>query len=231
MNSRTTISLNARLRSEVGKKVQKIRKSGHIPAVLYGSSLKGNVNLEVDASEFKKVFGKSGENTLIQLNIGEGKPHTVLVSDVQYHYLTDNIEHVDFYQVDLSKKLTAKVPMVFVGESAAVKEQGGVLVKIIDEVEVESLPEDLPRELTVDISKLKTFDDAVRISDIDIDASKIRIVAKPEDIVAKAVPPRSEEELKALEEKPVEEVAAVEGVVKETPATEGKPEEESKKKE
>ena len=192
-----SLTLNAKVRTESGKQVQKIRKSGFIPAVLYGHNVK-NLNLSVNQKEFEKIYGQSGENTLISLAVEGEKPHTVLVHDVQQHFLRSGFSHVDFYEVSMTEKIKSKVPVVIVGEAKAIKDLGGVLVKTLSELEVEALPADLPKEFTVDISKLNTFEDTFKISDLAFDADKVKIMTSADEILAKVTPPRSDEELKAL---------------------------------
>jgi len=102
--------------------------------------------------------------------------------------------------------------LAFEGESAAVKSEGGVLVKNIYEIEVEALPADLPHEIKVDISKLVTFQDAITLADLPI-SSKVKVFGDPKEIIAKVAPPRTQEELEALKE---EVVAKVEDVKVET---------------
>ncbi|HLC45104.1 MAG: hypothetical protein A2722_02355 [Candidatus Doudnabacteria bacterium RIFCSPHIGHO2_01_FULL_50_11] len=225
------LTLAATPRGETGKQVDKLRGQGLVPAVVYGHRVPTTL-LTVDRKEFEALYHKSGGSTLIELAIAGEKPKTVLVHDVQHHYITDLPSHVDFYQVNMSEKIKAKVPLVFQGESKAVKDLGGVLIKSTSEIEVEALPADLPHAIEVDVSKLNTFEDVIIFGDLPIDHEKVKTFGKPEEIMAKVVPPRSEEELKALEEKPVEEVAAVEGVVKETPeAVEGEEKPEKQKAE
>lgn len=203
--------LTATKRDLSGKRVAKLRKQGNLPAVLYGHDVAAQ-SLELSAKDFLKTFRSAGESTLITLSV-DGKPQPVLIHDVQRHYLSGQPTHVDFYAVNMNEKLRARIPLHFIGEAAAVKTLGGVLVKNLSEVEVECLPADLPHVFEVDISKLNSFEDVICVSDIQV-SDKVKIQAHPDEIVANVIPPRSEEELKALEEKPVEEVAKVEGIVK-----------------
>jgi large subunit ribosomal protein L25 len=211
------VTLKAEVRTQTGKTVEKVRKAGLVPAVLYGHKVK-NLLLSVDKKDMQKVFSSAGESTLIKLDVVSDKPHTVLIHDVQRHYLENDLTHVDFYEVDMKEKIKAAVALEFSGEAKAVKDLGGVLVKNLNEVEVESLPGDLPHSILVDISKLNTFQDTITVADLPVDLTKVKILASPGEVVAKVEAPRSEEELKALEEKPtIVEPTAVEGVVKETP--------------
>ena len=103
---------------------EKLRKQGFIPAELYGRNIP-NIHLSVSANEFAKVLRKAGESTIIELVTEDGKTHNVLIHDVQKHYLTSDPIHVDFFEVSMTEKLTATVPLEFVGESMAVKSLGG----------------------------------------------------------------------------------------------------------
>lgn len=233
------ISLAAKTRKEIGKKLNLLRQENKIPAILYGHNIKPHP-LFVDKFAFSKVFKIAGESSIIELLIDDKEKKNVLIKDIQKNPRSDEFLHIDFYQVKLTERIKAKVPLVFFGEALAVKEKGGVLVKNIDEIEVEALPSDLPKEIRVDISSLKDFSDVIRIKDIDISAV-VKVLTKQEEIVATTTPPRSEEELKKLEEKVEEKVEGIEGVKKEKEvvqaqkATEteaaAKPEKKEKKKE
>src|SRR4029077_3576684 len=106
---------------------------------------------------------------------GDGKTHPVLIHDIQNHYLTSRPIHVDFYEVSMTEKLKAKVALEFTGESGAVKTMGGVLVKVLNEVEVECLPADLPHNIAVSLEGLKTLQDSIHVKDLVIPA-KVKVV-------------------------------------------------------
>ena len=120
----------------------------------------------------------------------------VLINDIQRHPLSGQIIHIDFYKVKMTEKLTTDIPLVFVGESKAVKELGGILVKTLDHVKVECLPQDLVHELTVDLSSINTFDDAIHVSDLSL-PSGLKVLTHGEEAIARVQPPRTEEEFKA----------------------------------
>ena len=214
------LELNAKIRKTLGKKVKTLRKKGIIPAILYGTKIK-SAPLEVDYKEFEKVYTEAGESTIIKLKIKgkkaqptAGQPKAdknVLIYDVVKDPITDKFVHADFYAVQMDKLITTEVPLIFEGESPAVETEEGVLIKSIIGIEVEALPVDLPREIRVDISTLKTFDDSIHIKDLKVSES-VKILAEPEKVVASVTPPRSEEELAALEEKVEEEVEEVEKI-------------------
>ncbi len=164
------IQLKTAVRELVGRNSNNLRKAGNIPAVLYGHNI-GNLNLSVNAIDFEKVLRKAGESTIIELDMADGAKKNVLIQDVQYHYLNSQPIHVDFFEVSMTEKLTATVPIEFVGESHAVKALGGTLVKMLTEVEVECLPADLPQHFEVDITPLQDFNAMITVADIPHDSA------------------------------------------------------------
>ncbi len=202
--------LEARKREETGKKVNKLRKSGLIPAVVYGRETEPQ-NLAVDFFSFQKIYEAAGRSSLIDLKIENKPPLKVIIQDIQTDPLTDKFINIDFHAVKMTEKITAEIELKFVGESKAVKEDGGVLVKNIDKIKVEAYPQDLVHEIEVDISNLKTFDDIIHISELKI-PEKIKILNDGKETVALVTPPRSEAELEALEETVEEKVEEVEKV-------------------
>lgn len=203
-----TIQLSAQTRSLVGRAVRQLRAQDVIPAVMYGHGTE-TVSLSIPRKTLQQAYEQAGESTLVDLQIDSATPVKVIIHDVQRNGITGRIAHVDFYKVNMKEKITAEVPLVFVGEAAAVKTLGGVLIKNLIKVDVESLPADLPHELTVDISKLATFEDKITVADIQLPAG-VTIQAEATEAVALVEPPRSEEELKALESEVKADVSAVE---------------------
>lgn len=219
--------LHVRRRQEVGRhRVQALQSKGFIPAVIYGRG-QPSLSLMVANMPFQKVFQQSGESSLIDLIVDEGSPVKVLIHDIQRHPLSHNITHIDFYQVRMDEKIRTEVELFFEGTPPAVKELRGILVKNLTHVKVECLPSDLPHVLSVDISGLKTFDDQIRVADLSL-PNGVQILDQPTETVVTVAPPRSEEELKALEEKVVEAVETVEvtGKPKEEAEAEAAPETE-----
>jgi len=200
--------LSARIRKTLGKKVKILRKKGRLPAVIYGPEIK-TAPLEIDEKQFEKVYKEAGESSLISLEIKDKKA-LVLIHDVKRHPLTEKPIHVDFYQPRLEEEVEATVPIIFEGETPAIKNLGGTLVKNISEVEVKALPQNLPHEIRINIQDLKTFEDKILIKDLVIPEG-VKILKDPQEIVVSISPPeRVEEELvKPIEEK-VEEVEKVE---------------------
>jgi len=216
------VKLAAKVREVFGRRTNKGRKEGLIPAVVYGHKMKSK-GLWVNALDFSKLLKKSGESTIIELNVGEDKARNVLIYETQKDPVNGRYIHIDFFHVRMDEEIEKEVELVFVGEAPAVKELGGNLVKSVDEVNVKCLPADLPSEIEVDISVLKTFEDHICIKDLKV-SDKVKIEIDPETVIASVAPPRSESELEGLETKVEADVTKVEGVVKEAVATEDKKE-------
>jgi len=226
----TKITLKSKIREIVGRKVKKYRKEGLIPAVLYGHKVKSQ-NLWIDFLAFERVYRQAGENTIIELDTEDGKKINALIQEVQVDPVKGNFSHIDFFQIKMDEKIEAEIPLTFIGESPAIKEMAGILIKSMDEIPVSCLPGDLPKEFVVDISELKTFEDHIKISDLDI-SEKVKVLIDAGSIVASVAPPRSEEELTKLNEKVEEDVSKVEGAAEKVPEEAGEaPETPEKEKE
>lgn len=202
------------------------RREQNVPGILYGRGLLSRP-VEVGLQQVTQALQEAGTTSLMNLAL-ESEDHPVIIRQVQYHPLRGTIQHVDFYQVRLDEAIRAAVPISFTGESTAVKDLGGVLVRNLDELEIEALPKDLPHDISADISQLTSFEKVIRVSDLQLPKG-ITVLEETDAVVALVQPPRSEEELEALSEEVKEDVEAVEGVVKEEPQEEGeaKPEGET----
>lgn len=188
------LNLKAEKREIFGKFLMKARKEGKLPAVVYGPKQK-NADIFVEIKDFKKIWQKAGESTIVELGLG-AKPIPVLIYAVDIDPITNEPRHADFYAADLTKEITADIPLVYEGLSSAVK-IGGVLVKVMHEVPVEALPGDLPHELVVDISKLINFDDKITVADLKV-AKGVKILAEPDEVVVLVEQPKEE----VVEEQP-----------------------------
>lgn len=204
-----TLELKAETREIIGKKTKTLRQKGFIPAIVYGPGRKA-ISLQVNYEDFRKILEQAGESTLIKLNI-EDHIKDVLIHEISKDPIDDRFIHVDFYEVRMDKAIKAEVSLVFDGEAPAVKNLEGILIKNVTEVEVEALPKDLPHEIRVDISGLDSFEKHIRIKDLNL-PSGVKITNDPEEVVLLVKPPRTEQELKELEEKPIEKVEEVEKV-------------------
>ena len=211
------IELNADVRTVLGGKVKALRKTGYIPAVLYGKGQE-SISLQVPVKDFGKALKEAGESTLVYVNVG-GQSYPTIIHDVTKDTLTDGILHADFYKVRLDEKIKTNVPVVFIGESPAVKDLGGIFVRNVNELEVEAFPQNLPHELTIDISVLKNFGDKITIKDLKQGLGTLAELTTEDDdaIIAAVHEPMSEEELKASLETPTTGVEDVEVIKKEKP--------------
>lgn len=203
-----SILIHANKREIFGRDNWKTRAAGAVPAVIYGPAMEPK-NVSVDKKEFLNAFRAAGESALVDLIVNSGEPIKVLIQDAQYDPITSEIIHADFRAVDLTKEITAKIKLRFVGEAPAVKELGGTMVHALDEIEARALPAALVSSIEVDISRIRTFDDAIKIGDLVLPPG-IVIVNEMNETVAIVTPPRSEEELAALGEAVVEDVSAIE---------------------
>lgn len=158
--------LKAEKRTLVGRKVKNLRKAGQLPATVYGKKV-ASVSLTVGSDDFLKVYKRAGETGLIDLTVS-GTVHPVLIHTVQRHAVTHAPLHVEFLQVDLKEKVKTRVPLAFVGTPPAVSQKIGILLTVLDEVEVEALPTDLPEHIEVDVSGLDAVNQELKIADVKI---------------------------------------------------------------
>ncbi|HTX87226.1 MAG TPA: 50S ribosomal protein L25 [Candidatus Nanoarchaeia archaeon] len=186
-----SLKLTAQKRNK-SEDVKKMIKSGFIPAVVYGPHLGTNKLVKASVNDLRKIVAAAGESTLIDL-IVEGKSEgKVLIKEEQRDPIKDTLIHVDFYEVDMTKEIHAEIPLRFIGESKAVKELAGVLIRSINEIEVKCLPADLVNHIEVDISSLNTFDDVIKIHDLRLPKG-IKLIHETDDVVATVAEPKAEE--------------------------------------
>lgn len=141
-----------------------VRAEARIPAVIYGGERKEAQSLSVDRSEFIKLFRQATPSTLLDVDV-DGTVVQVLLGEIQYHPVTDEILHIDLRQVDLKVPTKAVIYITFVGESPAVK-LGGMLMTNRDKIKVKALPEKLVSEIEIDLATLDTFEASLQVKDI-----------------------------------------------------------------
>jgi len=222
------IKLSIKSREVIGRKVNSLRTEGMVPGIVYGHGVK-NRNVVIGERELEKIYDEAGESSLIDLTIDDAKPVKVMIKVIQREPVYDKPLHVDFREVRMDEKITAEIDLVFVGEAPAVKEHGGTLVKNFDYLEVECLPTALVPEIEVYLDKLNTFDDVLRVKDLNIPEG-MRVLQGENRTIAVVTPPLTEEELAALEEAPKGDVEDIE-VAEKGKAEEGEAEGEEGKKE
>jgi large subunit ribosomal protein L25 len=159
----------------------KLRQTGKIPAVFYGPK-EPSTPIILSAIDFTKVWKKAGESSVILLNVA-GEEHEALIHEVDVHPVTDVVRHADFYVIEKGKKVKVHVPITFTGTAPAVKDLGGILVKVLRELEVEAGAKDLPHDITVDIAPLKEMSSTISAGDIKL-PSGVTLVTGPEEIIA-----------------------------------------------
>ncbi len=171
--------------------LSEIRKAGKIPAVFYGKK-EAATPIMLSNAIFEKTLKEAGESTIVNLK-GTGINVDALIHEVDLDPVTDKPRHADFYAIEKDKKLEVKIPIEFIGVAPAVKDLGGILVKVMHEIEIEALPKDLPHEITIDISSLVDFKSVIKTSDIQLPAG-VSLKAKTDDIVASVYEPKEEVE-------------------------------------
>lgn len=188
-------TLKAQTRKITGRKVKNLRKEGVLPGNIYGKKVK-SVSVQVSLKDFEKVYKEVGETGLISLEIEKEKEaRPVLIHNLQLNPVTDAPIHADFLQVDLKEKVSAEVPVELTGESPAEKQALGTVVLMLNEIEVEALPANLPEKFEIDRGALTEVDQVVKVSDLKVDRSKVEIKMGEEEIVVKVEPPQKVEEV------------------------------------
>lgn len=186
------IELRAQKRSLVGKKTKRLRRSGLIPAILYGPRTEPSP-LQVKERDLRLALDRAGTNHLIVLTLDEAdEPRMTLAREVQRDVVTHSLLHVDFYEVVMTEKITADIPVTLVGESPIVAGNAGLLVRGIDSVQVQCLPSELLGSIMVDVSVLEELEQAVLVEDLEVDEF-IEILTNPEEVLVKVLPLRLEE--------------------------------------
>ncbi|MCX5726391.1 MAG: 50S ribosomal protein L25, partial [Candidatus Saganbacteria bacterium] len=209
------VELQAKAREKIGKSVKALRERGLVPAVVYGGGMEPEA-LELDVKSFDKIIsGVHGSNVIITLNIEGGKKAAslpVITHDIQRDNLTDKTLHVDFLKIKLDEKIKTKVHVLLSGISIGVKDDGGILISGLREIEVKCLPTEIPEKFELDVSELK-IGDSLHVSDIK-SVKGVEIVTEAAEMLANIVPPAKVEEVAPL---PAGAVPGVEGA----PAVEG----------
>jgi large subunit ribosomal protein L25 len=201
-------TLAAEHREVTGKAVQRLRKVGRLPAVVYGHGV-DSTNLTVDAHDFDLLRRNVGQNALIDLSVDGKSSNPVLIQAVQVHPVHRRPLHADLFLVRMTEELTVDVPLVATGESAAVEQLNGTLLHPIESVRVKALPDHLPQSIEYSVESLIDFDASVHVRDLTI-PSDVTLLTDPDEIIAKVQAPRIE-----IEEEPVvaegEEIEGEEG--------------------
>lgn len=190
-------------RAVLGKNVRKLRRSGFIPANIFGHGI-DSAAVQAETMNLLHLLKGMSRNEIINLTVdGEAKPRTVVVRDISRDPVTGNLLHIDFYQISMTEKMRGEVPVVLTGTSRAVTDLQGVLLQMIERVAVEALPGDIPSQFEVDVSRLEELESSVHVRDLAVDTTKVTIQTDPDVVVARVAAPRlaaAEEEAEAVEE-------------------------------
>jgi len=215
--------LKVEKRTLLGRKVKTLRKQGLLPANVYGAKIKSQAVQLLD-KDFQNIYKKVGETGILEIIIGSGKEAACLISNLQKHPVNDKVIHVDFREVDLTQKLTAMISIELIGEAPAEK-AGGILVQLLNEIEVEALPANLPDKLTADVSKLVEINQSISVADLVYDKTKVALKIEDKTTLVAKIEAPVKEEVKV--EVPVEAEAKA-GEEKEKETKEGEKKEQAK---
>lgn len=205
--------LHATHRTITGKQVGALRRSGQLPAVMYGHEMAATP-ISLDLRETTRILNSVTSSSIVNVEL-DGKENATLVREKQKNYIRGTLLHVDFQVVSLTEKIRTEVGIEISGVAPAIKDFNGVMVTGIDDIEVECLPKDLPDRIVVDISNLANIGEGIYVRDIPVPENVV-FLAEPDEMIVLITHPAAEE---------VEEVVAP--VVEEPEVIErGKKEEE-----
>ena len=194
-------------RTVLGKKVKALRREGVTPANIYGHKLE-SLAVQAPTPEVTHALRTSSRNAIFDLTVdGDGATRPAVVRDLQRDPVTGRILHIDFFQISMTEKMRADVPVVLTGTSPAVSTYGGVLLQTLESVAVEALPADIPPQFEIDVSKLTELEQSVHVRDLAFDPANVTLHSDPDVVLARVATPR----LAAAEEEgaaPSEEAAA-----------------------
>ena len=199
------VELEVSQRDTTRKNVRFLRRKGVTPANLYGHGI-DSLRLQGDTKNLEQMLTRVTKTDLINLKVsGSDTPRMVFIREIQRNPTNDHLLHVDFYQVKMTEKIKADIPIKLVGEAPVLRKKNITLLHFIDFIHVEALPNDLPHNIEVDLSTLAEVEQAIYIKDIQL-AKDITLLTDPEQVIIKAVEARRE-----VEEVPVAAVVAAEG--------------------
>lgn len=180
MNTGTnSIEFHVRERSLMGKKVSQLRKSGYVPANIYGLG-KDSMAIDCEQGPFEKLLRDHGEQGLMYLMVGDDKKKVpVLIDEVDYHPLTQVPQHISFRRVSLKEAVETEVPLEIIGEADI---KNAMVEQVRDSLPIKALPTEIPDSIRIDISSLTKVGDSVMVSDLLIDTSKIEILLSEDEL-------------------------------------------------
>ena|SRR3989344_1489788 len=182
--------LKVEKRDKFGGQLASLRKAGFVPAELYGHGIE-NTHLSVALKDFRVAYKAAGENKIINL-IVDGTSKPALIYEVNKNPLTDELQSIDFYQVNMNEEIHTSIPLKFIGESPAVKGLGGVLVKAMGEIKIKAFPADIPLEIVVDLTALANLNQSLYVKDLPI-STKYKFEVDQSNVVVTVSEQREEE--------------------------------------
>jgi len=183
-------------RSTLGKRVKRLRAEGILPGNVYGRGF-DSIAVQIESHEFVRVVRDAGIRSMFELNIdGEKEPRLVLIRGLDRHLGMGELIHVDFFQVDLERRLQTSIPLRQIGQSLAVTDLGGTLLSGAETLLVRCLPLDIPEFIEVDVGVLEDFDSSVSVGDLEL-PDNVESLIDPSVMVATVNAPRlaTEDEL------------------------------------
>jgi len=199
------VVIQAERRNVTGKQVNVLRRSGKLPAVMYGHNFAA-IPIMMDHREATNTLFGLTSSSLVTINL-DGEEHLALVAEKQRDYIKGKLIHIDFRVVSLEEKVRAEVAIELVGAAPAVKDFNATVVTNLGSLEVECLPQDLPEKFVVDLSSLIKIGDSVLVKDV-ISSEQITVLEDPDAVVVVAV--AAEIEVEPEVEKAEGEVEVVE---------------------
>ena len=190
------IELNPR--ELMGKKAGRLRRAGIVPVHLYGPGMEPRA-LQCNASQLIRVLATAGAATPIHITIqGEPGNHLAFAREIQWDPKRDDLLHVDLLAADVSRPVTAQVPIVLIGESAGARTVSGTVMHQLRTVDIQALPLEMPSEIELDISVMEEPDSVIRVSDLPI-PENATLLSDVEDLVVRIELPRVEVEVEVEE--------------------------------
>lgn len=177
-------------REVTGKATSRLRKAGILPANIFGHH-EASQSIQVEAMAFDRLRRSHGATSVIALRMPDSGTQTALIRHMQRNPRTGRVIHVDFFRVSMSDRINVKVALHFIGDAPAVKNEGGVLLHLLDALEVECMASDIPESLDVDISGLVNIDDMLHATDVKLPAN-FTLITDPNEGIAKVAATRAE---------------------------------------
>jgi large subunit ribosomal protein L25 len=188
------LELTLDAREAQGKANKRLRREGFVPGVVYGKG-EDSTNVQVEAKTFEVLYRAAGKTSVVKFRLpGASRATSGFIKSVQRHPLSGRALHVDYYLVNLKVEMEVDVPLIFTGEAPAVEATGGTLLHNMSSIHVKALPTDIPHEIVVDVSVLKSLDVAIHVRDLNLNRDLVTVMTDGETQVATVVPPRVEEE-------------------------------------